>query len=794
MLLRSGRAVSRLVAAAGLALTAAAVATPPVSLRAAAPADLFFSGRSTTFTLNDPPDLMLPNFTAGSTAFDACVAPFTAIPSIQGRGAAAAITGTVTTRGVVVGDFEGASGLGGFYLQDSAGDGDRSTSDGIFVYTGAANTVAAGDLVRVTGFARERFNQTTLNGSNSNGAAVGPSAIVKCGTGRVAPTDVLLPFDRVSAPERYEGMLVRLPQPLVISEYGNLDRFGEVVLALPRDGESRLRIPTSVEAPGAPALARAQDNLRRRITLDDGLGIQNPSFVRHPNGKAFSVANRFRGGDTVQNTVGVVGFDFETYRIQPTGPADYVAVNSRTAAPGAVGGSIRVASMNTLNFFLTLDYPTGHARDNTCGPRRNVECRGADFDQAAEFTRQRRKLLAALASLDADIIGLHEIENTPGVDPLGDPTAGLVAGLNALRGAGTYRYIDTGVIGSDAIRVGLIYKAARVAPAGSFATLDSAVDARFMDTKSRPSLAQSFETLSTGARFTVVVNHLKSKGSSCDDVRDPDALDGQGNCNLTRKAAARALMDWIATDPTRSGDADVLIVGDLNSYAKEDPIAAIRDGADDAAGTLDDFTNLVARFVGGSAYSYVFDGQVGYLDHALGSTSLSAQVTGATEFHINADEPDLLDYDTSFKASPQDAIYEANGYRASDHDPVVIGLEPIRYRFGGFLKLAYDSPTFNVATAGSSIAVRFSLGGDQGRDIFVGGYPRSYQVACDASAGASNESTEIATPGASRLTYDAAGGLYTYVWKIDKAWRGTCRRLLIVLKDGAVHSANMRLK
>jgi predicted extracellular nuclease len=313
---------------------------------------------------------------------------------------------------------------------------------------------------------------------------------------------------------------------------------------------------------------------------------------------------------------------------------------------------------------LTLDYPTGNPLDNKCGPLQNVECRGADSDQPDEFTRQRTKLLAALAGLNADIIGLNEIENTPGVEPL----ANIVAGLPG------YAYIDTGVIGTDAIRVGLIYKPAKVQPVGAFKLLTTAVDPRFLDTKNRPSLAQTFQDLSTGARFTVVVNHFKSKGSDCNDVGDPDTGDLQGNCNLTRKAAAQALVDWLATDPTGSGDPDFIIMGDLNSYAKEDPVKAIQVGADDQAGTADDFTNLIEKYQGKYAYSYVFDGQAGYLDHALASASLTAQVKGATDWHINADEPDVLDYDTTFKPPSQDALYEPNAYRSSDHDAVVVGL------------------------------------------------------------------------------------------------------------------------
>jgi predicted extracellular nuclease len=164
-----------------------------------------------------------------------------------------------------------------------------------------------------------------------------------------------MPFASLTFPERYEGMLVNLPQSLVISEYFNYERFGEMVLALPLDGEERPFTGTAIDEPGAAANARTAANALRRITLDDGLGIQNPDFVRHPNGANFALDNRFRGGDLVENTVGVLGFDFDLYRIQPTGSADYTSVNPRPSAPEAVGGSLRVAAMNTLNFFLTLD-------------------------------------------------------------------------------------------------------------------------------------------------------------------------------------------------------------------------------------------------------------------------------------------------------------------------------------------------------------------------------------------------------------------------------------------------------
>ena len=166
-----------------------------------------------------------------------------------------------------------------------------------------------------------------------------------------------------------------------------------------------------------------------------------------------------------------------------------------------------------------------------------------------------------MLTMDADIIGLMELENNDSA-----AIQDLVDGLNAVAGAGAYDFIDTGTIGSDAIKVGLIYKTATAEPVGDFAILDSSIDPTFNDDKNRPVLAQTFMQISDGAKLTVAVNHLKSKGSDCDDLGDPDIGDGQANCNLTRTSAATALANWLATDPTGSGDPDFLITGDLNSY------------------------------------------------------------------------------------------------------------------------------------------------------------------------------------------------------------------------------------
>lgn len=607
---------------------------------------------------DEPVDAMAADYSFSFSVVElatVCGDTFTPIYEVQGSGATSPLVGTeVVVEGVVVGDFQNNTSsdngnLNGFHIQDPVGDGDPATSDGVFIYASNAMDVSVGDAVRVRGNVSEYSGLTEISAGE----------IWQCSTGNsVAPTALALPVTSVDDFEAYEGMLVTFPQALVISEYFNFDRYNEIVLT-----SDRKLTPTAEFEPGADAIAAAEAFLLNKITLDDGRTTQNPDPALHPNGSVFDMSNLFRGGDTLQNVTGVLDYSFSLYRIQPTQGADYVNANPRPSQADSVGGTTKVASFNVLNYFSTID--TGSF---ICGPSQDQECRGADTID--EFTRQRDKIIAAVIAMDADVVGLLEIENNVNDEAVQD----LVDGLNAATSAGTYDYIHTGAIGTDAIKVAVIYQPASVSPTGSYAVLDSTVDPRFLDTKNRPALAQTFTDNGTGGIFTVAVNHLKSKGSDCNDVSDPDTGDGSGNCNLTRTAAAEALVDWLATDPTGSGDDNFLIIGDLNAYDKEAPIDAIKAGSDGISGTDDDYTDMIFEFQGEDAYSYVFDGQTGYLDHALAGAGLVDQITGVTVWHINADEPDLIDYDMSFKLDAQDALYAADPFRASDHDPVIVGL------------------------------------------------------------------------------------------------------------------------
>lgn len=568
-----------------------------------------------------------------------CSSSATPIHEVQGSGPTAAITGVLTVRGVVVGDFEGGSpALRGFYLQELEGDGDPATSDAIFVFNGGGrDLVDLGDLVTVSGRVGEFEGQTQLSAGD----------IAVCGMGTVKPVDVYLPAPDPDYLERFEGMLVRLPQTLYVTELYQLGRFGQVVLSV----DGRLPQPTALAEPGPAAAAVQRANDLATIVLDDELNDQNPAVIYFATGGSpLSATNTLRGGDAVQGVVGVLTYTWagnaasgNTWRLRPIGALGGTAprfenTNPRPAVP-EVGGTLRVASLNVLNYFTTL------------------RSRGAS--SPLELDRQRTKLVATLAALDADIVGLIELENQPAA--LDD----LVAALNDVVGSRAYAAIRTGVLGGDEITVGLIYRRTSVAPAGAFAVLDNDFDPSFRDHHNRPVLAQTFVD-ADGKALTVAVTHLKSKGSDCLDVGDRDRGDGQGNCNETRTQAAALLAKWLAGDPTGANDADQLVLGDFNAYLREDPVVAL-----EAAG----FVSLLHYFHGDRAYTFAFDGRWGALDHAFASASLRDRVTGAAAWHVNADEPSVLDYNLEFKSRAQvGELYAPTPYRASDHDPLLIGI------------------------------------------------------------------------------------------------------------------------
>ena len=115
------------------------------------------------------------------------------------------------------------------------------------------------------------------------------------------------------------------------------------------------------------------------------------------------------------------------------------------------------------------------------------------------------------------------------------------------------------------------------------------------------------------------------------------------------------------------------------------------------------------------------------------------------------------------------------------------------FNFTGFFQPVDNLPTFNSMKTGAAVPVKFSLGGNQGLNIFAPGYPVSGQIACSASATV-DVIEQTVTAGGSSLQFDPTSNQYTYVWKTNSAWSGTCRQLVVKLIDGTSHVANFQFK
>lgn len=394
---------------------------------------------------------------------------------------------------------------------------------------------------------------------------------------------------------------------------------GEVILS-----PDRLFSPTEIVLPGSDAIAQAALNGQRKLTL-------NSSSYSYTD-----ASKTLRTGSKVNGLRGILYYNSGAYSLTPTVQPSFSG-NERTASPGAVGNcNLRVASFN-VEFYI--------ANSSLWG-------KGYGADNQTEFDRQRAKLLAALQGLDADIYALCEVGQ--GNISITD----LVNGLNALTSSSTYAYVtDNDYSESTFTKNVFIYNKNKVAPYNSITFVGSG-GYRLRQ------VAQGFELKSNGEKVIICVNHLKSK-SGTGTGADADTGDGQGSSNYTRVTQAQLIVNTLNKLVSNYSDPDVLVVGDMNAYSMEDPIKVLTDNG---------LVNQLKRF-SPDEYSYVYQGEAGFLDHSLATATLSQQVTGARPWHINADEPAYFDYNSS-------AYFSADPYRSSDHDPILTGISLGNYNTG----------------------------------------------------------------------------------------------------------------
>lgn len=572
-----------------------------------------------------------------------CGDAYTAISAVQGDGLASPIQNQlVVVEGIVTGDFQEA--FGGFYIQslEADEDADVRTSEGLFIYTGRdAIAVTRGDWVRLQGRVLEFRDLTELTDV---------ALIEICASNEPLPVAKSLPLPYVDelALESLEGMRID-GSGLYVAENYNLARFGELVLSQkPRSYQG-----TQIAKPGADAQAVADENTRSQIILDDGLSGSNNEFVPIPKG-GLSATNTVRVGQKVEALDAIMDQRFGTHRLQLVDGGTFTGNSRPERIEKPRYSNLRVVNFNVKNFFNGDGQGGGFPTE-----------RGAKTQQ--ELERQKAKLVAAIAAMDADIIGLSELEN----DGIGSQSAvvELVKAINKVVGFGKRYYVaphNEERWGDDAISVGIIYRLAKVFPLGK-AVAPS--DYPFDDLNRLP-MVMSFFHYRSARIVTVAVNHFKSKGSCPnDDSLDSDLGDGQGCWNFRRTEAARVLSDYLKGNPTGFRSNNTIVLGDINAYFKEDPITMFQSQG---------FNSLFSEL----DYTFNFQANSGLLDHAFVTDNLANKVVSAKVWTINSDEPRALDFSMDFKSEEQIIDwYRSDVYRSSDHDPLIVDFDLRWFRF-----------------------------------------------------------------------------------------------------------------
>lgn len=638
----------------------------------------FSAGTPTPEGLSDVTPTPTPTATPTPTPTptETAVPVAVAIADIQGTGDTSPLAGdTVTTTGVVTAHYP-TGGFDGYVIQTAGSGGEidlasHTASDALFVYApGATGEVALGDTVEVTGVVSE-WNGLTEITVRSGAARILEDAAAP------APATVAWP-ETDQARESLESMLIAPQGSFTVSNTYSTNQYGEVGLAA---GETPLRQPTDLARPGSDeADAVAADNAARAVALDDGTSINFLSSANTSLTPAYVSLDEpiIVGASVTFSEPLIVDYRNSTWKLNPTEPltgdgsgADGVEfADPRTAAPEAVGGDVTLASFNVLNYFTTLgtDDPSCVAYRDRFGDgvtvREGCDQRGA-WD-AADLERQQAKLVAAITALDADVVGLMEIENSAALgEETDEATATLVDALNAAAGEQRWAFVPSSeelppAAEQDVITNAIIYQPAAVSTVGEARALgDQSGDGEAF-VNAREPIGQVFEPAGEGAPFLFVVNHFKSKGSAGPWPGDADTGDGQGSSNESRVRQATALRDWVSDV---QGDVEaVALAGDFNSYGQEDPLQVLYDAG---------FTNVEQHF-DVSTQSYSFSGLSGSLDHILLNGAALTRAAGADVWNINSGESVALEY-SRFRSHGTE-FYAADAYRSSDHDPVLVGL------------------------------------------------------------------------------------------------------------------------
>lgn len=609
------------------------------------------------------------------------------IAEVQGTGDASPLVGQeVRVENVHVTAKYGSEngGFKGFTVQTSGTGGDKSSgaSDAVFVYApnGAGpnyDRLAVGDTITITSGTVKEFRGLTEIEISGN-RAIQPSS--RAGAKPTPVTTAWTSLDTDAKRESVESMLYAGTTEYVIADNYGLDKYGELGLAV---GEAPVQ-PTDVGAPGSDAAAAQQaKNKKISVALDDGTG-QGYARTAELEGRtlpylrdgAKNGEGRAAVGDTVKLDEPVI-LDYRNnkWTFEPTTPVkagSEPATITAGKAPSApqVGGDFTVGSFNVLNYFTT----TGSGKDGCTGE--NLSADGSfnityDCDyrgawDGEDLKRQQEKIVTAINKLDASVTGLMEIENSA---KLGEDTdealKTLVAALNSAAGETKWAAVESSkqlqdVADQDVITSALIYQPAKVQLNGEAYALGAEAGADGAFSNARTPIAATFTPKAGGAPTLVSVNHFKSKGSGPKDGPDADSGDGQGAWNATRVAQAKALAAWIPEVQKESGAEAVALIGDFNSYTKEDPMAALAEAGYANAAKADE-------------YSYNYSGLEGSLDHVLLNKAAQALFTGSKVWDINANQSTAYEYSQYSRTKVN--YHAADEFRSSDHDPVVVGLK-----------------------------------------------------------------------------------------------------------------------